>query len=136
MAYCVGTNRMNKRAQLDNQLHPLRHLRFLPVGGGPVDEFAADIFPGVQHGYMMQGSPKAFDPRARDFSIMRAMAILEGFWFEECAESPTRGFVTARIRTSRWQNSPSSRTAVRSNGSLTKRAISALRAAGVEVKPH
>jgi carboxymethylenebutenolidase len=37
------------------------------------------IFPGVQHGYMMRGSPKAFDPRAREFSMMRALAILEGF---------------------------------------------------------
>ena len=37
------------------------------------------IFPGVQHGYMMRGSPKAFDPRAREFSMTRAVAILDGF---------------------------------------------------------
>jgi carboxymethylenebutenolidase len=37
------------------------------------------IFPGVQHAYMMQGNPKAFDPRAREFSMKRAVAILEGF---------------------------------------------------------
>jgi carboxymethylenebutenolidase len=37
------------------------------------------IFPGVQHGYMMQGIPKAFDPRAREFSMMRAVAILDVF---------------------------------------------------------
>jgi carboxymethylenebutenolidase len=37
------------------------------------------IFPGVQHGYMMQGSPKAFDPQARAFSMTRAVAILDGF---------------------------------------------------------
>jgi carboxymethylenebutenolidase len=37
------------------------------------------IFPGVQHGYMMRGSPKAFHPRAREFSMTRALAILDGF---------------------------------------------------------
>jgi carboxymethylenebutenolidase len=37
------------------------------------------IFPGVQHGYMMPGSPKAFDPRVREFSMTRAVAILERF---------------------------------------------------------
>jgi carboxymethylenebutenolidase len=36
------------------------------------------IFPGVQHAYMMQGNRKAFDARARDFSMQRAVAILEG----------------------------------------------------------
>jgi carboxymethylenebutenolidase len=37
------------------------------------------IFPGVQHGYMMHVMPKAFDPRAREFSMMRAVAILDCF---------------------------------------------------------
>ena len=37
------------------------------------------IFPGVQHGYMMQGTPKAYDARAREFSMTRAVAILDGF---------------------------------------------------------
>lgn len=37
------------------------------------------IFPGVQHGYMMHGMPKAFDPQAREFSMMRAVAILDCF---------------------------------------------------------
>ena len=36
------------------------------------------IFPGVQHGYMMQGMPKAYDARAREFSMTRAMAIVDG----------------------------------------------------------
>jgi carboxymethylenebutenolidase len=35
------------------------------------------IFPGVQHGYMMRGNPKAFDPSTYDFSMGRALAILE-----------------------------------------------------------
>jgi site-specific recombinase XerD len=30
------------------------------------------------HGYMMRGSPKAFDARSREFSMQRALAILEG----------------------------------------------------------
>jgi carboxymethylenebutenolidase len=34
------------------------------------------IFPGVQHGYMMRGA-KAFDARARDFTVKRTLAILE-----------------------------------------------------------
>jgi carboxymethylenebutenolidase len=36
------------------------------------------VFPGVLHGYMMPGSPKAFDPATREFSMRRALAILEG----------------------------------------------------------
>ncbi len=36
------------------------------------------IIPGVQHGYMMQGNPKAFDQKTYDFSMGRALAILGG----------------------------------------------------------
>jgi carboxymethylenebutenolidase len=35
------------------------------------------IFPGVKHGYMMRGTPAAFDQRARDFSMTRALAVLK-----------------------------------------------------------
>src|SRR5438128_2528324 len=35
------------------------------------------IFPGVLHGYMMRGAPKAFDQKTRDFSLGRALAILD-----------------------------------------------------------
>jgi carboxymethylenebutenolidase len=35
------------------------------------------VFPGVQHGYMMRGNPKAFDAKMYDFSMERALAILE-----------------------------------------------------------
>ena len=34
------------------------------------------IFPGVEHGYMMPGNPKAFSPETRKFSMERALAIL------------------------------------------------------------
>ncbi len=36
------------------------------------------IFPGIQHGYMMPDNAKAFDRKTRDFSMERALAILEG----------------------------------------------------------
>jgi carboxymethylenebutenolidase len=35
------------------------------------------VFPGVQHGYMMRGSTKAFDRTTYDFSLERALAMLE-----------------------------------------------------------
>ena len=35
------------------------------------------IFPGIQHGYMMRGNPKAFDTATYDFSMARALALLE-----------------------------------------------------------
>jgi carboxymethylenebutenolidase len=35
------------------------------------------IFPGVQHGYMMQGNSKAFDRKTYDFSMERALAVLK-----------------------------------------------------------
>ncbi len=34
------------------------------------------VFPGVLHGYMMRGNPKAFDLPAHGFSMARALAIL------------------------------------------------------------
>jgi len=36
------------------------------------------IFPGVLHGYMMRGNPKAFSPETYDFTMKRALAILDG----------------------------------------------------------
>ena len=36
------------------------------------------VFPGVLHGYMMPDNVKAFDRKTRDFSMGRALAILEG----------------------------------------------------------
>ena len=35
------------------------------------------VFPGVLHGYMMRGSAKAFDNNSYEFSMDRALAILE-----------------------------------------------------------
>jgi carboxymethylenebutenolidase len=36
------------------------------------------IFPGILHGYMMRAAPDAFDKKTRDFSMVRATAILDG----------------------------------------------------------
>ena len=36
------------------------------------------IFPGVQHGYMMRGNPQAFSKETYDFSMERALSILNG----------------------------------------------------------
>jgi carboxymethylenebutenolidase len=36
------------------------------------------VFPGVQHGYMMRRSAHAFDQKAYDFSMERALALLDG----------------------------------------------------------
>lgn len=36
------------------------------------------VFPGVQHGFMMPGDVEAFDASTRDFSMERALAILDG----------------------------------------------------------
>jgi carboxymethylenebutenolidase len=44
------------------------------------------IFPGVLHGYMMRGNPKAFDEKTRDFSMARSLAILAGL--REAAAQP------------------------------------------------
>lgn len=35
------------------------------------------VFPGVQHGYMMQGNPAVFDRNAYEFSIGRALGLLQ-----------------------------------------------------------
>ena len=36
------------------------------------------IFPGVLHGYMMRGNPQAFSQETYDFTMGRALAILDG----------------------------------------------------------
>jgi carboxymethylenebutenolidase len=36
------------------------------------------IFPGIQHSYMMPDSTAAYDPKTREFSMKRALAILDG----------------------------------------------------------
>ena len=40
--------------------------------------FELHVFPGILHGYMMPGHQDAFDAKTREFSMARALAILEG----------------------------------------------------------
>src|SRR5229473_540466 len=44
-----------------------------------------------RHGYMMRGSPKAFDPVTRDFSMARALAILDGLRGGRASQSLRHG---------------------------------------------
>jgi carboxymethylenebutenolidase len=43
------------------------------------------IFPGVLHGYMMRGNPKAFSQETYDFTMGRAVAILNSLRVQEAA---------------------------------------------------
>ena len=36
------------------------------------------VFPGVEHGYMMPDAGDAYDRKTREFSLARALAILDG----------------------------------------------------------
>lgn len=45
---------------------------------GRMKNVEVHIFPGVQHGYMMPASVKAYDKATREFSMQRALAILAG----------------------------------------------------------
>ena len=47
------------------------------------------IFPGVLHGYMMPDNVKAFDRKTRDFSMQRALAVLEGLREARAAQRKT-----------------------------------------------
>lgn len=53
------------------------------------------IFPGVLHGYMMRGSPKAFHSVTRDFSMARALAILDGLKADACRHRRDGGAMPA-----------------------------------------
>ena len=46
------------------------------------------IFPGIEHGYMMQES-KAFDAKTREFSMKRSLAILDGLRTGEAGRRKT-----------------------------------------------
>lgn len=55
--------------------HVLQAYRALPARMKNVE---VHVFPGVQHGYMMRGSANAFDKMVYDFSMERALALLDG----------------------------------------------------------
>lgn len=45
------------------------------------------VFPGVEHGYMMKGNPKAYSAKTYDFSMGRALAILGDLRTTEAARA-------------------------------------------------
>jgi carboxymethylenebutenolidase len=55
--------------------HVLQAYCVLPARLPNVD---VQVFPGVQHGYMMRGSVTAFDQKVYDFSMNRALTLLDG----------------------------------------------------------
>ena len=57
---------------------PATVLEAYRAAGDRMKNLEVHVFPGVQHGYMMHGSSKAFDKGAYDFSMQRAFAILDG----------------------------------------------------------
>lgn len=87
---CHGTQMLNYIQELDgvrepvciiwgDQDHqaPIEVLEAYRDKSSRMKNLEVHIFPGVLHGYMMRGSPKAFDPVTRDFSMIRALAILD-----------------------------------------------------------
>ena len=45
------------------------------------------VFPGVEHGYMMKDNPKAYSAKTYEFSMGRALAILDGLRSKEAAQA-------------------------------------------------
>jgi carboxymethylenebutenolidase len=88
---CHGTSMLDYITELDGVTQPVciiwgdqDHQAPAPVldayRGVPsrLKNVEVHVFPGVQHGYMMRESPKAFDQKTRDFSMERTLAILSG----------------------------------------------------------
>ena len=88
---CHGTNMLDFIMELEGVTQPVcivwgdqDHQAPAPVldayRGVParIKNVEVHIFPGVKHGYMMESNPKAFDKKSRDFSMERALAILDG----------------------------------------------------------
>lgn len=88
---CHGTQLGDFVKELEGTTHPISIIwgdldhaapppvqemyRAVPARHKNVD---VNIFPGVNHGYMMKGNPAAFDQKTYDFSMGRALAILGG----------------------------------------------------------
>ena len=87
---CHGTQLLDYIGELDSVTQPVciiwgdqDHAAPPPVQaayrelGARKKNVEVHIFPGIQHGYMMPGSVKAYDKATRDFSMGRALSILE-----------------------------------------------------------
>lgn len=88
---CHGTNLLDYIGELDGVTQPVCILWGDQDHAAPAEVLEAyrkvpsrmknvevHVFPGVLHGYMMPDSVKAYDKTSRDFSMQRALAILEG----------------------------------------------------------
>jgi carboxymethylenebutenolidase len=88
---CHGTNLLAYRDELEGVTAPvciiwgdqdhaapaevLEAYRAVPARMKNVE---VHVFPGVKHGYMMPMAGEAFDAKTREFSLQRALAILDG----------------------------------------------------------
>jgi carboxymethylenebutenolidase len=88
---CHGTNLLDYIGELEGLTQPVRILWGEKDHAAPPEVLDAyrkvparmpnvevHVFPGVLHGYMMPDSVQAYDQAARDFSMQRALSILEG----------------------------------------------------------
>jgi carboxymethylenebutenolidase len=60
-----------------DHLAPIKMLDAFRDIASRVSNVELHIIPGVCHGFMMHGSPAAFNPVAREFSMERALALLQ-----------------------------------------------------------
>jgi carboxymethylenebutenolidase len=88
---CHGTQMLDFIAELEGIAQPLCFIWGDQDSAAPADVLEAyrrvpsrmgnaevHVLPGVQHGYMMRGNAGAFDQGACDFSMERALSLLDG----------------------------------------------------------
>jgi carboxymethylenebutenolidase len=77
---CHGSQMLDYIRELEDQDHqaPTEVLDAYRGAAARMKNLELHIFPGVLHGYMMPDNVKAFDRKTREFSMARALAILEG----------------------------------------------------------
>ena len=49
----------------------------VPAAAAKQKNLDLNIFPGIQHGYMMKTAPKVYDQKLYDFSMEKTFSILE-----------------------------------------------------------
>lgn len=88
---CHGSQMLDYLGELDGVTEPVcliwgdqDHLAPPPLldayraASSRMENVELHVFPDVLHGFMMPGSPDAFDAATRDFAMNRALAILDG----------------------------------------------------------
>jgi len=86
---------------------PAEVLEAYRASSSRMNNIEVHVLPGVRHGYMLPGS-QAFDVAARDFSMTRALALLEALRGDEGAAAPVpaKGRVYEVERRSRLAERP------------------------------